>query len=344
MMGDKVIVAMSGGIDSSVSVYLMLKAGYDVIGVTLDLFEGSTSILEEAEKVAKFFNIPWVVADYKDSFKEEIISYFISTYRKGKTPNPCSVCNKIGKFNFLYQEMLKAGASKIVTGHYSRITQRMDKFFIRKGKDLSKDQSYYLSLLESFEIENLYFPLGDMTKDEIRNIAKDIRLPIAEKKDSQEVCFLKGQDYRDFLLEKIPKKSLKKGYFILNGEKIKKHEGIEFYTIGQRKGLGIGYHKTLYVKEIDIKTNNIILSESKNNGHKGVRLKDCVFNSDRLIGKGKVKLRYRMKEIKCMYEILPEDNAVLLLEEPHFAIAPGQIATIYDDDIVLGGGFIESVF
>ncbi len=344
MKKEKVIVAMSGGVDSSVSVFLMLEAGFEVVGVTLDLFDGSEKILEDAKKTAEFFNISWVAADYRQHFKEEIVSYFISTYRKGKTPNPCSFCNKFGKFQYLYQEMLKAGASKIVSGHYANVIIKDDKYFISKGSDKLKDQSYYLSLLQSFEIEHLHFPLGNMSKDDIRKLAKKIGLPAANKKDSQEVCFLQGKDYRDFLAEKIPEKNRKKGYFILNGEKIKKHDGIEFYTVGQRKGLGIGYHKPLYVAKIDSETNNIILSETKEDGFKGVRLKDCIFNSEKLIGRAKVKLRYRMQEIECLYEILPEGKAVLLLDNPYFSIAPGQVAVLYDNDIVLGGGFIESVF
>lgn len=344
MKKEKVIVAMSGGVDSSVSVFLMLEAGYDVVGVTLDLYEGNESLLKDAENVAKFLNIPWVRANYRNHFKENIISYFISTYRKGKTPNPCSYCNKYGKFQYLYQEMLKAGASKIVSGHYANIVKKDDKYFIAKGDDLSKDQSYYLSLLQSFEIEHMNFPLSKMSKDEIRCIAKKIGLPVAEKKDSQEVCFLKGMDYRDFLSKKIPEKNRKKGYFILNGKKIKQHNGIEFYTVGQRKGLGIGYHKTLYVTKIDNKTNDIYLSETKEKGFKGVRLHDCIFNTDKLMGKASVKLRYRMKEIECLYEVLPEGKAVILLNEAHFSIAPGQVASLYDGDTVIGGGFIEDVF
>jgi tRNA-specific 2-thiouridylase len=343
-MNKKVIVAMSGGVDSSVTAYLMREKGYEVIGVTLDLFEGNEELLKDAENVANFLGIKWYKADYRKEFKEEIISYFISTYRKGRTPNPCSYCNKWGKLQYLFNEMQKNNASKIVSGHYARVIKQNETYFIAKGIDETKDQSYYLSLLESFEIANLEFPLGDKTKEEIRKIASTVKIPVAEKKDSQEVCFLKGENYQDFLKRKIKNSSKSKGYFILNGKKLKEHDGIEFYTIGQRKGLGIGHHVPLYVSNIDAETNNIILSEDKSQKHKGVKLSNCKFNTSKHMGRAKVKLRYRMKDIDCTFEIQPDNKVILLLDEPQFSIAPGQVATLYENDIIICGGFIESSF
>lgn len=343
-MKEKIIVAMSGGVDSSVTAHMMKEEGYEVIGVTLDLFEGNEEMLKEAESVAKHIGVQWVRADYRQEFKEEIMSYFISTYRKGKTPNPCSYCNKYGKFSYMFRAMKEYGASQITTGHYARVVQNENKYFIAKGTDPKKDQSYYLTLLASFEIANLRFPLGEMTKVEIRKIAAEIGLPVAEKKDSQDVCFLMGEDYRDYLKRKIKPNQRKAGNFMLNDKILQKHEGIEFYTIGQRKGLGIGHHVPLYVSSIDSISGDVILTEDKNIGHKGVKLHKCQFGTNKHMGRATTKLRYRMQEIDCSFEILPDNKAILLLDKIQPAIAPGQIATLYDGDVIIGGGFIESVF
>lgn len=335
---------MSGGVDSSVTAHLMKEEGYEVIGVTLDLFEGNEEMLKDAENVAKQLEIPWVRADFRQQFKEDIMSYFISTYRKGKTPNPCSYCNKHGKFQYLFEEMQRQGATKIVSGHYAKVVQKGDTHFIAKGADTSKDQSYYLSLLASFEIAHLKFPLGEMTKDTIRQIAAEIGLSVAEKKDSQEICFLMGEDYKDYLKRKLPLDQRQIGQFMLDGKPLKQHDGIEFYTIGQRKGLGIGHRAPLYVASIDAKSHNIHLTEDSSAGHKGVKLDHCHFGTPTHMGRADVKLRYRMKELPCTYEIQPDNRAILLLDDPYPGIAPGQIATFYDGNTIIGGGFIDSVF
>lgn len=346
-MKDNIIVAMSGGVDSSVAAYKMLKEGFDVVGVTLKLFdsENTEKTIADAESVAKLLGIKWYVADYSSYFKD-VISYFINSYRKGETPNPCAYCNKTAKFVYLFNEMQKNNAKYIATGHYAKIIEKNGKKYIGKATNLQKDQSYYLALLDSFQIGLLKFPLSEIdSKDGTRQIAKEIGLSISEKKDSQEVCFLCGRDYREFLSEKVGSKRFKKGYMIYNGKKLREHEGVEFYTVGQRRGLGLSYHEPLYVKEIDAEKGNIYLAKKEEVVKRGVKLRDVNMVDDRLrVFKAKAKIRYRMNEENCLVEILPENKALILFEKPQFAPTKGQLAAIYLDDIVVGGGFIYETF
>ncbi|KAA0257378.1 tRNA 2-thiouridine(34) synthase MnmA [Deferribacter autotrophicus] len=344
-MSKKVLVAMSGGVDSSVAAYKMLEKGYDVIGVTLKLFDGPTKFIEDAKNVAEKLGIKWYLADYSSYFKE-VISYFINSYRKGETPNPCAFCNKNAKFVYLFNEMQKNNAEMIVTGHYAKVVEKDGLKYIGKAKNLKKDQSYYLALLDEFQVSLLYFPHGDVeSKDEVRELANKIGLKVASKKDSQEVCFLCGKDYREFLKERIDSKRFKKGYLIYNGKKMRQHEGIEFFTIGQRRGLGLNYHEPLYVTNIDAKSGNIYLAKKDDVFKRGVKLRNVnIVNDRKRIFRAKAKIRYRMEEADCMVEILPENKAIILFDEPQFAPTKGQMVAIYQDDLVLGGGFIHDVF
>lgn len=344
-MKEKVMVAMSGGVDSTTCAMLMLEQGYDVTGVTLHLFNGQEKALEDAEKCAKQLGIKWYAADYRKFFAEDVISYFIRTYKLGKTPNPCCHCNHNAKFNYLHKEMLAKGCSSIVSGHYARIVDKDGKKLVAKGLDSKKDQSYYLCLMEPYQLDVIRFPLGEMTKDQTRLLARNYGLEVADKKDSQDVCFLMGADYREFLRDKVKEKDLSKGSFILNGKPIKEHEGIIFYTVGQRKGLGIGHSCPLYVSEIIPETSSVVLTEKEPIAKRGVKLKECVFaDKSKYIRRVKARLRYRMQEAPCLLEILPEGKAVLFFDEPQSAPAPGQVAAIFDEDVIVGGGFIDSVF
>ncbi|ADR19795.1 tRNA 2-thiouridine(34) synthase MnmA [Calditerrivibrio nitroreducens] len=341
----RVVVAMSGGVDSSVTAYILKKMGYDVVGVTIKMFENQEKYLKDAEAVAKKLDIKWEMIDKTIEFQETVISYFINSYRKGLTPNPCAYCNRNAKFFFLYNEMLKYGADHIATGHYADIVEVDGHKYIKKSTNTKKDQSYYLALIRDDLLDKLLFPLGMMDKSEVRKIASSIGLEVAEKKDSQEVCFLEGGDYRDYLKKMIDPNKIKKGYFIYNNERIMKHEGIEFYTVGQRRGLGIGYHKPLYVQHIDPVTFDIHLTDENRSGYRGVRLNNCNwFGSPKKLFRAQARLRYRMKDANTLVEILPDDRADLLFDEPQPFPAPGQVAAIYNKDILLGGGFIEGVF
>lgn len=343
-MKKKVIVAMSGGVDSSLTAYMMKEKGYEVVGITLKLFEGQEKYLKDAEKVASEIGIKWFMADYTEEFNKKVINYFINTYKKGLTPNPCSYCNRHGKFRFLFNEMQKYDADIIATGHYARKVVIDDKAYVAKGSDQKKDQSYYLALVESYLLGLVEFPLGEITKVETRELAKKYGLTVHDKKDSQEVCFLEGGDYRDFLEDKLGTNSSSGGNFILDGKPIGNHKGVEFYTVGQRRGLGIGYHEPLYVKQINTLTNEVTLCRENEGFARKVKLKDTNFFTDKKIFKAKAKIRYRMKEANCLAEIHPENSAFLLFDELQSFPAPGQVGAIYDGELLLGGGFIEKVF
>lgn len=344
-MSEKVIMAMSGGVDSTVSTHLLKEQGYDVIGITLKMFEGQEDLLEDARKMAGKLNIEWHMVDCTDYFKEDVMSYFFNTYRKGKTPNPCCYCNKYAKFSYLFDTMQRFNADKMATGHYARKSYSDGKYCISKGKNSNKDQSYYLCLLDEFYINLIEFPLGNFeNKYQVREIAENLGLEVANKKGSQDVCFTCGMDYREYIRKYIDDNKMQKGNFIFDDKVLKKHEGIELYTVGQRKGLNTGYHKPLYVKKINPETCDIFLDTKENIYFKGVILENCNFIIDKKFFKGKVKLRYRMKEAECFVEKLPSHKAVLLFDEKQLAPAPGQVAAIYNGKTVVGGGFIKEVF
>jgi len=344
-LAKRIIIAMSGGVDSSVSAHLLKEKGYDVIGVTLKMFSGQENILEDAENVAKKLGIEWYFADYSEHFPNDVISYFINTYRKGMTPNPCCFCNKYAKMKYLFEQMQKLGAEKIATGHYAKKVFDGNHHYIAKAKNAKKDQSYYLCLLDEFYVNLLEFPLGNIgSKYEVRKIAEELNLDVAKKRDSQDVCFLQGNDYKDYLKEKIPESKLQKGNFIYKGRILKSHEGIEFYTTGQRRGLNTDYHKPLYVVKIDPETKNIYLGDKQDLYFRGVKIENCNFITNKKFFKAEVKLRYRMKSAKCVVERLPSNEAVILFNEKQTAPTPGQIAAVYSDNIVLGGGFIKNIF
>jgi tRNA-specific 2-thiouridylase len=342
-MKKTVLAALSGGIDSTYAAYLKKKEGNEVIGVTLDFYDKKD--FSEVEKIAKFLNIEWYIADYKKEFQSSVITYFIKSYIDGKTPNPCAYCNRFAKFPYLYKEMLKNNADLIITGHYAGISIINGEKYIVSPKDIKKDQTYYLALIEKEILNIVEFPLSNYLKSELRTVAQDINLPSAKTKDSQEVCFLQGRDYREFLKSKIKKDKYTEGYFILDGLRIGKHEGIPFYTVGQRRGLGLKYHKPLYVKAIDNHNNNIFLQQDMPFASRGVKLYDCnFFNEFTEIKTVSVMLRYRMKRAKALLERLPFSRAHLLFDKPQYAATLGQVAAIYEDNILIGGGFIGEVF
>ncbi|MEF3255106.1 MAG: tRNA 2-thiouridine(34) synthase MnmA [Deferribacterales bacterium] len=341
----RVVVAMSGGVDSSTTAYLLKQDGYEVIGITFKMFDGQDKYLIDAEKVAKQIGIKWELVDKTVEFNETVISYFINSYRKGKTPNPCALCNREAKFYYLFTELLRYDADFIATGHYANKILENGKLYIKRSFDSPKDQSYYLSLVKREVLEKTIFPLANMEKNEVRKIATSFGLVVADKKDSQEICFLEGADYRDYLRKKIDPNKIRKGDFILNNKVIGKHYGIEFYTVGQRRGLNLSYHNPLYVYKIEPETGNIILVENKDKGFRGVKLENCNFyNEEPKLFRGSAKLRYKMKDAECLVELLPDNRAHLLFDTPQSFPAPGQVAAIYQREKLLGGGFIEGVF
>lgn len=342
--GEHVLVAMSGGVDSSVAAWAAVKAGCKVTGVTLQLFDTDYPFWEDAERVAARLSIPWHLADYRRYFNEDVLSPYIATYKRGETPNPCCLCNRVAKTKYLFDEMQKAGATRIVTGHYASTSDHNGHKFITRSTAEVKDQSYYLSLMDPFHIGLMIYPYANVANKElVRQLAAELGLEVAGKRDSYEACFLKGQDYREFLLSKIGPG--REGNFIFNSENIGRHSGIYNYTIGQRKGLEISRETPLYVKQINVKTSDIILAEKPELFLRGVRLRDTVFSPDEpIISRVTAKLRHKMPDAPCILEIQQGERAVLLFDEPQFAPAPGQVTTIYDSDRVIGGGVVDTTF
>lgn len=345
-MKEKVLIAMSGGVDSTLTAYTMLKAGYDVLGVTIRFFPEQDQAVADGEKAAKELGVNWYCADYSHFFKEDVIDYFINTYMQGKTPNPCSTCNRHAKMNYLFREMQAHCASKIATGHYARKVMYEDRWHVAKGLDPKKDQSYYLSLLEQRQLDVLEFPLGGLEKTAVKARAAELGLSVAEKKESQDICFLMNGDYRDFLEKHVDMSRVKQGWFVKDGQRIKEHKGIIYYTVGQRRGLDMGgFPEPIFVKDINPETGDITISEKSGVTGKSVKLENCEFpdTHDRLF-RAQVKVRYRMNPIGCSVEIQPGRRATVLFDTPEFAPAPGQVATVYVDDVVIGGGYIAEVF
>lgn len=342
--GERVIVAMSGGVDSSVTAMLARNAGCEVIGITLKMFDSEIPFWQDAEKTAAFLGVEWHMVDYSDDFAQDVISYFIRGYKEGHTPNPCSKCNRVAKTKFLFDQLQRYDASRIFTGHYANTVEINGQTFIKKGESPEKDQSYYLALIEPFHANFLRFPLGGYVKPLVRELAEKNGIPVADKKDSQEACFLQGGDYRDFL--KPYAASWRKGNIILDGKIVGENKGIHNYTVGQRRGLEVSHTEPLYVKEVNSKTGDVTLDVKKHVFAKGVTLRDCSFYPGvPLISKNfTAKLRYRMKEEPCVMEQAPDGKCSLLFDKPQFAPAPGQTAAIYDGDIVIGGGTIENTF
>ncbi len=344
----KVLVAMSGGVDSSVAVALLIKEGYDVSGGTFRLYEAEgeiTAEVENAKKACDFLGIKHYVFDMREIFKEKVIDSFALEYDKGLTPNPCIECNKYIKFGAFLDEALKLGFDFIATGHYSAIKtdQNGQKVLIRP-LDRKKDQTYVLWQLSEWQLSHILMPLGNYTKTEVRKIAEELKLPCAASKESQDICFVPDKDYGAFL-EGYNGKSFQKGsYLDLDGAVLGEHKGHQHYTIGQRKGLGIALGKPQFVISKDPKTNSVVLGDEEHLFKNRVVIRDVNI----MWGKDKTaefwctaKLRYSAKDMPCRYFPLGEDKAVLEFEEPQRAPSPGQSAVLYDGDKIIGGGKIE---
>lgn len=352
----RVVVAMSGGVDSSVCAYILKNKGYEVIGITMltgwekDNRIGKetecclNNVISDAKRVADEIGIPHYVVNLNERFYNKVINYFIKEYMSGKTPNPCIECNRYLKFDSLLEKAFELDAYYFATGHYAQVefSPKYDRYIIRKSKDHTKDQSYVLYNLTQSQLKHLILPLGNISKSEIRNIAQKAGLSIADKPDSQEICFI-DTDYKDFLQEKVAK-AIKPGPFVDKYGNIRgQHKGIPFYTIGQRRGLGISAGKPLYVIEIDNKRNSIIVGEEKELYKKEFLTEQVNWVAiDKLKDKMKVcaKIRYNFKE-KPAEIILFDNNIKVVFDEPQKAIAPGQSVVFYVDDIVVGGGKIK---
>ena len=343
----KVLLGMSGGTDSSVAALLLQDAGYEVTGVTFRFYEkdGSTEYLDDARDLCRRLSIPHIVCDQREAFQATIIDYFIREYMKGHTPVPCTLCNNFLKWPLLRQLADEQGIYHLATGHYVQKRQMDGYWYITAGADADKDQSFFLWGLPQDIMERMLLPMGGLTKTRVREIAEERGfLKAATKKDSIGVCFC-PMDYRSFLREEVPAEAIQKGKFYdEKGNFIAWHEGYPFYTIGQRRGLGIDLNRAVFVKEIIPSENKVVLGDLKSLEKTEMQLKDWnIINPSVLLGQEDVivKIRYRKQANRCTVTLLPDNTLHVQLHEPLTAIAAGQAAAFYRGDVVLGGGIIE---
>ncbi len=358
----KIVVAMSGGVDSSVAAALLKEKGYDVVGITMQVwpsenveseterFGGCCSIsdIEDARRVADKLKIPHYVLNFRDIFNEKVISNFVDEYSRGRTPNPCIRCNQLIKFEALFNKALSLEADYIATGHYARIKQdkKTGRYLLMRGKDEQKDQSYVLYTMTQEQLKSTLFPLGELNKTRSREIAKKMGLRVAEKPDSQEICFVADDNYRNFLKERIPKSMQNGSIKDPDGNIIGRHEGILNYTIGQRKGLGISAAEPLYVSEIDAESNSIVVGPIET-----LAREELIADALNLIAFKKLdkkisvdaKIRYNMKEAPACLEPQANEKVKVCFKTPQNAMTPGQAVVFYDGEIVIGGATIDKV-
>ena len=356
-MNQKVVVGMSGGVDSSVAAYLLKEQGYEVIGVTMRLWQEdsdreetgkeccSLSAVSDAKRVADAVGIPFYVMNFKDSFKENVVDYFVEEYIHGRTPNPCIACNRYVKWESLLKRSMDIGADYIATGHYARIRRCSDgRYTLQKSAAKAKDQTYALYNLTQYQLAHTLMPVGDYTKEEIRAMAEKIGLRTANKPDSQEICFVPDGDYAGFIEREQKGKTPPPGNFVTRaGEILGQHKGITHYTIGQRKGLGIAMGYPVFVTEIRPETNEVVLGTNEEVFGELLYCNQLNFMSvPDLNGELEVtaKIRYNHKGAACRVEKIGEDRAVCRFLEPVRAITPGQAVVFYDGEIVVGGGTI----
>ena len=342
----KVLLGMSGGTDSSVAALLLQDAGYEVTGVTFRFYEkdGSSEYLDDARDLCRRLSIPHIVCDQREAFQATIIDYFIREYMKGHTPVPCTLCNNFLKWPLLRQLADEQGIYHLATGHYVQKRQMDGYWYITAGADADKDQSFFLWGLPQDIMERMLLPMGGLTKTRVREIAEGRGfLKAATKKDSIGVCFC-PMDYRSFLREEVPAEAIQKGKFYdEKGNFIAWHEGYPFYTIGQRRGLGIDLNRAVFVKEIIPSENKVVLGDLKSLEKTEMQLKDWnIINPSVLLGQEDVivKIRYRKQANRCTVTLQPDNTLHVQLHEPLTAIAAGQAAVFYRGDVVLGGGII----
>ncbi|TZE83494.1 tRNA 2-thiouridine(34) synthase MnmA [Calorimonas adulescens] len=354
----RVVLGMSGGVDSSVAAYLLKKHGYEVIGVTMQIWpdmpgeiverEGgccSLSAAEDARRVASNLGIRHYVLNFKDIFKGKVIDYFVDEYIRGRTPNPCIACNRYIKFDALMQKAFELDAFYVATGHYAKLEydESIGRYIVRKAKDKNKDQTYVLYNLTQFQLEHTLFPLGNYEKSEIRDIARSIGLQVAEKPDSQEICFVEDNDYTGFVEKEAGQRLIEGDIVDKDGHILGRHKGIAYYTIGQRKGLGIAVGRPLYVIDIDPEKNLVIVGDKEDLMGDTLIADDLNFIPfDRLDKEIQVnaKIRYKSEESPATISPSEDGNVIVKFFKRQRAITPGQAIVFYDGDIMVGGGTI----
>lgn len=359
-MSKKAIIAMSGGVDSSVAAHLIKEQGYECIGATMKLFSNddinvnreksccSLSDVEDARSVCLKLDIPYYVFNFSDKFNECVINKFVSAYMSGATPNPCIECNRSLKFDKMFLRMNELGFDHVVTGHYVIVEKdgKTGRYLLKKAKDISKDQSYVLYMLTQDQLKHALFPLGTLLKSEARKIAEENGFINAAKRDSQDICFVPDGNYSDFI-EKYTGKKPKTGNFVSkDGHIFGTHKGISHYTIGQRKGLGISYSSPLYVTDIRTDSNEVVLGEESDLYTDSLIADNVNLISVDSIDKPmriKAKVRYRQTEQPATVTGLSDGKIYIKFDEPQRAITKGQAVVMYNGDIVVGGGTICKV-
>ena len=350
----KAVIAMSGGVDSSVAAYLCVKEGYECIGATMKLFDGedikkektccSLEDVEDARSVAKKLGIDYFVFNFTGEFDEKVIKKFVESYERGATPNPCIDCNRYLKFEKLFTRMKEIGYDYVVTGHYARIEKDGSRFLLKKGVDETKDQSYVLYSMTQEQLMHTMFPLGSYTKKHIREIAEENGFVNARKHDSQDICFVPDGDYARFI-EKYRGKQYKHGNFIdRTGKVLGRHKGIIRYTIGQRKGLGLSLPAPMYVCDKNIEKNEVVLCDNNSLFSKSLDASEfnwIAFENPPKTITAKAKIRYKQAEETAHISVTGERKVHIEFENPQRAIAKGQAVVLYDGDVVLGGGTID---
>ena len=353
---ERVVIAMSGGVDSSVSAALLKEQGYEVTGVSLQLYDPlpkepgcrvktccSLDDVLDAGRVAKKLGIPFEVIDMRAEFKEQVIDYFIAEYAAGRTPNPCIRCNELIKFDLLLKKAKEMGADLLATGHYARISgDEEGRKRLLTGLDHAKDQSYFLFTLTQEQLQQVVFPVGMLEKPVVRKLAAQYELPVAQKHESQEICFIPDNDYVKFLeshgVAQHP------GEIVTgDGVVVGRHSGLHRYTVGQRKGLGIAWKQPLHVLAIDTEKNRVVAGEREELETSSLTAAGATWNmtSTATEFRAACRIRYRHKPAPCRVVIHGESRFTVFFDSPQSAVSPGQAAVLYDGEYVLGGGWIE---
>jgi tRNA-uridine 2-sulfurtransferase len=351
----KIAVAMSGGVDSSVAAALLVEQGYPVVGLMLRLWSEPGSedanrcctpdAMAQARKVASQLGIPFYALDVRQRFRETVVQTFLDGYEQGITPNPCITCNRQIRWGFLLEAGLALGAEKMATGHYARVRTLPDgSAQLLTGLDPRKDQAYVLSALKQYQLQRTLLPIGEYEKPFVRELARKFGLPVAERADSQDLCFLAGQDYRQFLSRNSPKVEAVGPILNRQGEKLGEHEGLAYYTIGQRKGIRIASAEPLYVLEKQTETNTLIVGPVSELGRGELE----AFQVNWVSGlapvepfRAEVKIRYKAQPANGTVYPLDEDRARVIFDLPMRDITPGQLAVFYNQEVVIGGGIIS---
>lgn len=353
----KVIIGMSGGVDSSVAAWLLQRQGYEVMGVTMQIWQDEDpdteaenggccglSAVEDARRVASTLGIPYYVMNFKKDFKERVIDYFMDEYLRGRTPNPCIACNRYVKWESLLQKSLAIGADFIATGHYAQVEQLPNgRYAVKRSKTAAKDQTYALYNLTQEQLSRTLMPVGAYTKEEIRSMAEELGLLVAKKPDSQEICFVPDKDYARFIEEHAGRKIPEGNFVWTDGTVIGRHKGITHYTVGQRKRLGLSMGRPVVVTKICPDTNEVVIGEEQDvfcQSLRANRLNWMAAEQPKGEARFLAKIRYNHKGALCSVRMTGEHEAECIFDEPVRAVTPGQAVVFYDGDYVAGGGTI----